>query len=208
MEEVIMKKFKLLGILVLSSLLFTACGDKKEEIGQTELKQTEVSSEVKIDKNSKEVATEKSEEFVEDAKDANFDGKTLKGNSYSITILEHKVIQPGEKGNEYSDNPVIAFWYDTTVNADYNEQPAITPSMAWIMNFKAIQDNDENMVNELKVSSLPDEAFLQSQTAEIKPGGTVKNAVAYELTDDTTPVTLVAQNMLGDEFGSHEFAIK
>lgn len=200
-----MKKVKLLGVLLLSTLLFTACGEKEENIGQTELKQT---SEVVAKESSKENATEKSEEFVEKAKDANFDGKTLKGNSYSITILEHKVIQPGEEGNEYSDKPVIAFWYDTTVNSDYNDQPAINPSAAWIMNFKAIQDNSEDMVNELRIGMLPDKEFLQSQTAEIKPGGTVKNAVAYELTDDTTPVTLIAQNMLGDEFGSHEFAVK
>ena len=67
--------------------------------------------------------------------------------------------------------------------------------------------NDKNKVNKLNVASLPDDKFRDSQLAEIKPGGTVSNAVSYELTDDTTPVNLIAESF-GTEFGSKEFSIK
>lgn len=120
-----------------------------------------------------------------------------------IEITDYKVIPVGEAGNEYGSKPVIAFWYNTT-----NISGAETdPSTAWIFNFKAIQDNDPNAVNELEVGMLPDNAFLDSQTQTIKQGGTVANAVAYELDDTTTPVTLVAEDMLMGEIGRQDFAI-
>lgn len=154
--------------------------------------------------SSKEKATG---DFVETASDAFFDGTTLKGNTYTIKITKHAVIQPGETGNEYGEKPVIAFWYDTLVNPTYDNNTPVNPMTAWIINFKAIQDNDPNSVNELNVASLPDQQFLDSQTQDIKPGGTVSNAVAYELDDSTTPVTLVAENGLGKEFGKTEIPL-
>jgi alpha-D-ribose 1-methylphosphonate 5-triphosphate synthase subunit PhnH len=60
----------------------------------------------------------------------------------------------------------------------------------------------------LNIASLPDEQYLDTQTATIKPGGTVSNAVAYTLTDAETPVTLKAGNILGSDFGSKDFEIK
>ena len=42
------------------------------------------------------------------------------------------------------------------------------------------------------MGSLPDDRFLDSQTENIKKGGTVENAIAYELDDLVTPVDLVA----------------
>ena len=54
------------------------------------------------------------------------------------------------------------------VAEDYDNSTAIDPTSAWIMNFKAVQDNDPNMVNELSIASLPDQQFLKSQTAAIK----------------------------------------
>ena len=47
------------------------------------------------------------------------------------------------------------------------------------------------------MGSLPDDRFLDSQTENIKKGGTVENAAAYELDDLVTPVELVATEGLG-----------
>ncbi len=69
--------------------------------------------------------------------------------------------------------------------------------MNWLFVFKAYQDNNPDAVNELEVGALPDDRFLDSQTEAIKNGGTVENAVAYELDDETTPVELVASDNLG-----------
>lgn len=55
----------------------------------------------------------------------------------------------------------------------------------------------------------PDDSFLDSQMETIKQDGTVKNAVAYELDDLETPVTLIAtQGIMGDELGKQDFNIK
>ena len=72
----------------------------------------------------------------------------------------------------------------------------MTP-MEWIYVFSAYQDNDPNAVNELKIAPLPDDRFLDSQMETIKKGGTVADATAYELDDETTPVDLVASEDLG-----------
>lgn len=110
----------------------------------------------------------------------------------TIRITDQKVIAVGAPGNEYGDKPVIAFWYDITNLTDGDVSP-----MNWIYVFSAFQDNNPNAVNELEIASLPDDRFLESQMEQIKKGGTVQNAVAYELDDQTTPVDLVASSDLG-----------
>lgn len=123
---------------------------------------------------------------------------------YTITITDYKVIQPGETGNEYGDKPVIAFWYDTTNTAS---DDALDPSTAWMFVFEAVQDNDPNVVNTLNVGMLPDQQFLDSQFQNIKVGGTVSNAISYELDDLTTPVTLTAKDISGTVYGSQDFPV-
>ena len=199
-----MKKSIILGALLLPTLLLVGCsGDKEVK------KETVKSSAEKVVKKSEEKKepAKTQGDFVSKASDSNFDGTMLRGNSYSVRITSHKVINPGEEGNEYGDKPVIAFWYDTLVSPDYKNDRPIDPMSSWIMNFKAVQDNDPNAINELQIASLPDKNFLQSQMSQIKPGGTVANAVAYELTDTTTPVKLTAKDMIGTEYGSFEYKL-
>lgn len=200
-----MKKLSILSLLLVCGFGLTACGDSK----QTEVKESVDNTEqVNKDDKTDNKAKEEEGDFVKTAADAYFDGTMLKGNTYSIKITDYKIIPVGEKGNEYGDTPVIAFWYDTLVSPDYDNSEPVDPSTAWIMNFTAIQDNDPNMVNELNVAGLPDDQYLDSQIAEIKPGGTVSSAVAYELSDEETPVTLKAGSMLGQDFGQYDFKIK
>ncbi len=199
-----MKKSIILGALLLPTLLLVGCsGDKEVK------KETVKSSAEKVVKKSEEKKepAKTQGDFVSKASDSNFDGTMLRGNSYSVRITSHKVINPGEEGNEYGEKPVIAFWYDTLVSPDYKNDRSIDPMSSWIMNFKAVQDNDPNAINELQIASLPDKNFLQSQMSQIKPGGTVANAVAYYLTDTTTPVKLTAEDMMGTEYGSFEYKL-
>lgn len=208
-----MKKVKVLGLVVLSSLMLSACSnDSSNNSGESSSKETNesttVTSETQKQTSEKEDKPKDSGDFVEKASDASFDGKMLKGNSYSIKITDHKVIQPGDKGNEYGEKTIIAFWFDTLVSPNYDNSTPINPNTAWILNFEAVQDNSSDMVNKLEVAPLPDEAHLQSQSAEIKPGGTVASSIAYTLTDNETPVKLTAKSMLGNDFGSAEFPVK
>lgn len=136
--------------------------------------------------------------------EASFEDNVLTTKDVTIKITDVKTIPVGEKGNEYGKEPVIAFWYDTT-NVSGKETDPMT---AWIFLFAAYQDNDPNAENKLGVGSLPDAAFLDSQTSKIKKGGTVANAVAYELSDTTTPVKLVASTILQDEIGSMTIELK
>lgn len=204
-----MKKFVSLGLVLSCGILLAACGSGEDNKSSKESsKTTATSSQTKESSTVQSSKKETEGDFVSSANDASFDGTTLKGNSYTVKITDHKVLQPGEKGNEYGDKPVIAFWYDTLVNPNYDNSTPIDPSTAWMMNFKAVQDNDPNAINKLNVGSLPDDRYLDSQMAQIKPGGTVSNAVAYELTDTETPVVLSAESILGKEFGKAEFAVK
>lgn len=109
-----------------------------------------------------------------------------------IVITDHKVIPVGAKGNEYGKKPVIAFWYKTTNLSAKDVSP-----MNFMFNLTAYQDNNPNAENKLEVGGLPDDRFLQSQMEKIKKGGTVENAIAYELDDTKTPVDLVASTDLG-----------
>lgn len=212
-------KVKILGLTLLCGMTLAGCGGNdttansssaESSIESTAVASSESSTTVESSTvASTEAAKEESTgDFVDSAADATFDGTILKGNSYSIRITDHKVIPVGDPGNEYGENPVIAFWYDTMVAPDYDNSAPIYPGMVWMMNFNAVQDNDPNMINELNVGNLPDDQFLDTQNAEIKPGGTVPCAIAYELTDTETPVTLTAKDMMGTEYGSFDFAVK
>lgn len=132
-------------------------------------------------------------------------GMTIDFDSYKITITDYRVIQPGEKGNEYGERPVIAFWYDTT-NISSKD---LNPMSAWIIGISAIQDNDPNKVNELSVGMLPDDTYLDDQMATIKEGGTLASAMSYELTDEETPVLLQAKkSIISDVFYEQLFELK
>ena len=150
--------------------------------------------------------TNKTESSVEVPKETNdskyyFKDGVMQAEDVKIEITDYKIIQPGEKGNEYSQKPVIAFWYNTTNLSDHELN-----SLVWLDFFTAIQDNDPNIINELQVGSLPDERFSYTQTESIKPGGTAPSAIAYELDDTTTPVTLKAiKGYDGIELGEQIF---
>lgn len=82
---------------------------------------------------------------------------------------------------------------------------------AWFASFPegAIQDNDKNKVNKLELAMHPDKNLVKDKMSKIKKDGTVSGAVAYELSDLTTPVKLTAYKGAGGvELDSQEFAVK
>ena len=125
-----------------------------------------------------------------------FENGVLTTPDLKIQITRYKIIKAGQKGNEYGDKPVIAFWYKTT-----NLSGAQVDPTDFMFDFRAYQDNNPNAVNELDVglTASPDDRFRDSQTETIKKGGTVENAIAYELDDLVTPVDLVASDGVGSE---------
>lgn len=133
-----------------------------------------------------------------------FDG-VLETKDVRFEITDWKVIPVGQTGNEYGSKPVIAFWYNVT---NVSGKQMVTPMASWIAMFRAYQDTDPNLVNELNVGMLPDAAFLDTQLEEIKPGGTAQCAVSYELDSETVPVVLKAGGFFGGAgYGEQTFDI-
>lgn len=179
---------KLLSILTLGIAVIglTACGNSKEKTKKEPANKTETLAKPK-----------RSKYYFED--------DVLKIRDLKIKIDDAKVIAAGEQGNEYGDKPVLAIWYDTTNLTDKE----ISPSTAWIAVFNAYQDNNKNQENKLNVAALPDQQFLDSQMQNIKKNGTAKNAIAYTLSDDHTPVTLKAtKGVDGEALGQKTYKIK
>lgn len=121
-----------------------------------------------------------------------------------IEITEHRVIPVGAAGNEYGSSPVIAFWYSVT-NLSGKETTATT---AFMFSIAAFQDNDPNAENKLSVGLLPDPQFRDSQLQKIKKDGTVQNAIAFQLDDETTPVDLVGSaGLFGGDLGTTRYTL-
>ena len=181
MGEQMNKKMAIPAAAAALALLLSGCGGASAD----EAAETTPST-------SQTVEAPQSEETKDRAVEASFVDGVLSTRDVKIAITAHRVIPVGEPGNEYGSKPVLAFWYDITNVAG----EGVTP-MNWIFLFEAIQDNDPNAVNKLNVGGLPDDAFRDSQMQEIKTGGTIQSAIAYELDDETTPVDLIASEDLG-----------
>ncbi|GAB2512437.1 hypothetical protein CATRI_08360 [Corynebacterium atrinae] len=174
------------SLFIVTALSLTGCGT-------TIAPETAPSTSTAVEVDVPETETSNANSFV--------DG-VLTTPDFTIKITDYRVIPAGMEGNEYGDAPVLAIWYDTTNLGTSDDE--ITP-MRFIYHFDSFQDNNPNIENKLKVGMLPDSTFGQTQTASIKAGGTLANAIAYVLTDTTTPVDLVASEFIGDEIGRMTF---
>lgn len=193
-----MKK-KLIMCAILAAIMattLTACG------GGTSTTDTSNNASASTSQSTSDTA----KDTGESTSGYSFKDNVLTSQDVKIEITDYKVIPVGETGNEYGEKPVIAFWYKTT-NLSGNED--VSPLAAWTAMFTCVQDNDANAVNELEAASLPDERFLDSQMETIKKDGTVESAVAYNLDDTETPVTLKAtQGIGGADLGEQTYNIK
>jgi hypothetical protein len=190
------KKPILLLTVAVGALVLAGCGGTAAETGSA----TNTSS---------STASQSSPSSASESPDAatgasSFKDGVLTTPNMKIEITKHKIIPVGKKGNEYGSKPVIAFWYKTTNLGDEKVNPTDL-----IMVMSAFQDTNPNAENQLEVGSLPDDKFLDTQLENIKKGGTVESAIAYELDDLKTPVVLVASDDLGaSEIGRVTYDLK
>jgi hypothetical protein len=174
-------------ILLISLLALSGCtsGMSNEESSpptdQVETGQSEATDSENEGVEAEEISEPEGDSFV--------DG-VLTTDELIISITGTRIISPGEEGNLYRDVPVLAVYYDITNlgTSDGN----VSPLSSFIFNFNAFQDNDPNRTNKLGMGGVPGDEFLDQQLEDIKPGGTLSHAVAYELDDLETPVELVA----------------
>ncbi len=179
--------------LILASLLMlsllAACGDKTET-------PTDTAPASAADGSSAPDTTEaaKADEIP------SFADGVLRTEDYTMTITDYKVVPKGEEGNQYNDGSVIAFFFDITNNSDED----LAPETPWMIELSAIQDNDPNTVNRLESAMWTDNSLNDQM---IKPGGTSSYVQAYMLTDETTPITVKASELFGDDIGTQTFDI-
>lgn len=140
----------------------------------------------------------KSTDFSQTFKDGVLDVPAAK-----FEITDHRVVKPGEPGNEIGEKPLLVFHYDVT-----NKTDETLTTTDFVVYFTAIQDNDPNKVNELEVGAYFDPETSDTQLEQIKKGGTVAGTISYELDDLTTPVDLVASKSFSqDEIGRQTFEL-
>lgn len=197
-----MKKYlNLLICALVISIMLVSCGkkdDSKDNAENTLANQTLADTKLTISATNKVGAQQADGKSYFDGKIANIDDLT-------IEITDYKVIEPGQEGNEYGDDPVIAFWYKVTNKTDKE----IDATMAWFAVFSVIQDNNPNTVNKLEVGMSPDDSLNKQSFDTIKKGGTVEAAIAYTLSDTETPVILKAtKGPLGGDIGEATYELK
>lgn len=172
-------------------LFFTACGLNTSKKGNTV---PEVSS--------------SSQKYTSSAKKESkyyFKDNTAKLKDIKLKITKTKIIKAGDKGNEYGENTVIAFWFSAKNIGGID----IDPNGAWLNNIEAYQDTSKTQINTLKVGWLPDKKFLKTQQEKIKSGATADSAMSYELSDTKTPVILkLTDHSSGKVIGSQKFELK
>jgi len=140
----------------------------------------------------------KSTDFSQSFKDGVLDVPAAK-----FEITDHRVVKPGEPGNELGEKPLLVFHYDVT-----NKTDETLTTTDFVVYFTAIQDNDPNKVNELDLGSYLDPETSDTQLEQIKKGGTVAGTISYELDDLTTPVDLVASKSFSqDEISRQTFEL-
>ncbi|MGX7148520.1 DUF5067 domain-containing protein [Enterococcus ureasiticus] len=181
-----MKKLLSLGVLTLCSVTLVACGSNNKS---TDEKKAETNS-----------TSQKKSDGVY------FKDDTLKIDMATLKLLSTEVLPADE--NLLREKPQLAITYEVTNDS---KEP-ISASTVWIACMGLTQEGKDT-INKLTVGMTPqDEKFAEyteHQLDDIKPGGTAKAIISYDLEDTETPVVLKAnQGMAGKELGEKTINLK
>ncbi|EOH99742.1 hypothetical protein UAW_00895 [Enterococcus haemoperoxidus ATCC BAA-382] len=181
-----MKNLLSLGVLTLCSVTLAACTGNNNSTNEKKSEHTATSQ-------------KKTDEVY-------FKDDTLKIDMATLKILSTEVLQADE--SLYREKPQLAITYEVTNDSD----ELISASTVWIACMGLTQEG-ENTINKLTVGMTPqDEKFTEyteHQLDDIKPGGTAKAVISYDLEDTETPVKLKAnQGMAGKELGKRMINLK
>ena len=118
----------------------------------------------------------------------------VKNDDLQIEIKGYQVYPAGVGGASNSLKPVVVFYYDVTNNGD-KEIDALS---AWTEIFDAYQNTGDEDRNILGQGIFVDESIpSEDGKTPLKKGETKSYYKSYELTDDTTSVTLKSHDGLG-----------
>ncbi|WP_369094658.1 DUF5067 domain-containing protein [Macrococcoides caseolyticum] len=167
-----------------TSVLLGACGEEQ------------ATKENKSETTAKKV--EKEQTKKEDVKTGLKDNTAVL-DDINVKVLETEFIPKGTY--EGQDKDQLGIIYEVKNKSD-KEIDAIS---GWLAVFEATQDIKDT-VHKLNVGGLPNlekyTPFLDTQLDTIKKDGTLKNGIAYDLEDTTTPVILKAtKGVNGEKLG-------
>jgi len=150
--------------------------------------------------------TEKVEVAETKKEDVYFKDDTLKIDMATVKILSTEVLEPSKE--YFREKPQLVFTYETTNDS---KEP-LNGMTTWIACFEATQEGIDT-INKLEVGMTPQEekytSYLEHQLDDIKPGGTAKGIMAYDIDDPQAVVTLKAtQGMAGKELGGKKIELK
>ena len=209
-----MKKLLIVVAILVLSLSLTSCSSKLQELRIAELENelSQLASENEILRATIPTApvldVELDSSSKESSKNATFDGTAYTNDDWTIIITSMDIVT-GQEAIDISiapenENPAYAlFRYDVTLNVEGLDHVKSTPSWIWDASFLLYQDTDPNFTMPLYTtfvsSSAPDNYVPDNQYVAINPSGTISSYAMYELTDDTTPLRLVATTDLFGE---------
>jgi len=181
-----MKKILSLGVLTVCGLTLAACNGANNSADNKKTESTSASQ--------------------TKAEDVYFKDDTLKIEMATLKILGTEVLPAVE--NLFREKPQLAITYEVTNDS---KEP-ISASTVWIACMGLTQEGSDT-INKLNVGMTPqDEKFAEyteHQLDDIKPGGTAKAIISYDLDDTETPVILKAnQGMAGKELGEKTINLK
>ena len=131
-----------------------------------------------------------------------FTGRTFTSDHLTITLTEQKVLEPGAKGNEDGELPVLAIWYEVT-NTSTHQTDALT---SWFTHFQVHQnlsaDPNEPKLSALSMAMSPDPDLTTHETELIEEGATQKNVIAYQLLNPEAPVEIAVTDTRLKALGS------
>lgn len=176
-------KIKALGTtLLISSLLLSACNGNPEKENKSEITAKKV---------------EKEQPKKEES--ASLKNNIAVLNDIDVKVIETEFIPKGTYDGQEKDQ--LGIIYEVKNKTDKE----IDPIGGWLAVFEATQDSKDT-IRKLDVGMLPltnkYKPFLDTQMDIIKKDGTLKNGIAYDLEDTTTPVILKAtKGVNGEKLG-------
>jgi len=122
------------------------------------------------------------------------DNASVTSDTLKIDVTGYQVYPAGVGGAKNSLNPVVVFYYDVTNLSDKE----ITALDAWTEVFDAYQNTGEDDRNVLGQGVFVDESVPSQQgTTPLKKDEKASYYKSYQLSDDTTSVTLRSHDGLG-----------
>ena len=139
-------------------------------------------------------ASQASETASQTAGVAPVENGSVKSDSIQVDITGYKVVMAGQEGAKNSLKPVVVFYYDVTNLSDKE----IDANSAWTEVFDAYQNGSADDRNVLGTGIYVDESVpAENGTKKLKKGEKASYYKPYELTDETTSITLKSHDGLG-----------